>query len=129
MSMNAGYAAFRAASSRSFFGSEHRPERIDNPYSQNPAKSLWLRGWRKAESEYERGIPFRHNPFPDNEGFDAAEAKRQDKQRAKQKAIAAYRNKKAKFQKPQPKPEANRPASQANINRLNKLNKKYRTVA
>lgn len=60
---NAGYNAYHMAYSTGSFGADHKPQRMDNPYSQRPANDLWLKGWRAAQQLHESGVPFSLTPF------------------------------------------------------------------
>lgn len=115
----------------------------------NPERDYWLRGWREAEKAYERGQYLQVDPFETTYGMREAARYFDIKERAKarkfkkfEKPVSVPRtskpwNKEAveqivrkNYDKPQTKKYSPRTRQDepVNLNRLNKLNKKYRTV-
>lgn len=154
--VNAGYNAYRMAYSTGHFGADHKPQRIDNPYSKRPFRELWLRGWREAQKEFEEGgirANFRHNPFSDNRRvltfvrelekrenrkpgtgrYDSSKPKTGTAPKSKTYHPVQLQNIKRRPNTVNPALAApygkSAPASPINLKRLEKFNKKHRTVA
>lgn len=139
--LRGGYNAYYAAFSTGYFGADHRPQRTTNPHTQNPIRDLWLRGWREAEKAFSLGQYLQRDPFEAVRGMREAARYLETKARAK--------NRKHQESDKQDKRPAHQPHRQTNIvnpvfaapygkaqpvvksinlKRLNKFNKKYRTV-
>lgn len=65
--LSAGYAAFHLAY---FDVNAKRVIQPVNPYKEAPFSDLWAKGWRDAEREFKRGVPFRHVGYTDNRVYD-----------------------------------------------------------
>lgn len=59
MFLSAGYAAF--------FADIHASS---NPYREQPFRDLWAKGYRDAEREHKRKVPFRRTGYVDPRTFD-----------------------------------------------------------
>lgn len=124
--LSAGYAAFRAAA---FFPGTGKVVVIDNPYREQPFRDLWFKGWRDAEREHKRGIPFRSVGYTDDRTFDDRRQKffkpkftPKHKQTKDFKSQVGRGEAKIVFNKPVDK------EGSLNLNRLNnRINNKFRT--
>lgn len=129
--MTAGYNAYYMAYSTGFFGVEHKPQRIDVPYKQNPERDLWLKGWAKAQKNHERGQQMRYEPFK-NEVFPTDRKGKQQQRQKSQAEFKAKQKNRPQQQKRVPnrfKPAPPAPTGPVNLNRLtNRFSKKFKTA-
>lgn len=65
--LSAGYAAYYAAY---FDINSKRVVPILNPYREAPFRDLWAKGWRDAEREHKRHVPFRSVGYIDDRTYD-----------------------------------------------------------
>lgn len=65
--LSAGYAAYYAAY---FDVNSKRVVPILNPYREAPFRDLWAKGWRDAEREHKRHVPFRSVGYIDDRTYD-----------------------------------------------------------
>jgi len=143
--LKAGYDAYYGAYSTGYFGADHKPQRIDVPYTTNPQRDLWLKGWRFAQKTHERGGHFSHTPQfphyylgPDKAAIQAAKQKAQAAFKAKQKSKDGFKtypkNGPATVVRVRVQPNGTEKRTvvqrgDVNLNRLeNRFNKKNRTV-
>lgn len=137
--LRSGYNAYYAANSTGFFGADHRPQWTPNPYSTNPNKDLWLRGWREAEKafnlrgQYLQNLPFEMVPgLRDAARYHEAKARGKAQKRNTVPAVLA-----TPYGKPQvahtgrvtgTKRDKSK-NSPVNLDKLSRFVKKHRTVA
>lgn len=123
--MKAGYDAYYAAESGGYFGANFKPHSRTPPYTKNPQRSQWMKGWQIAQKNHGTGGNFSYDPFVGMDlgylGKDHV-ADRQAKQREFQRKQAEFKAKQKQKVVP-----ASRPEPAVSLRRLDKFNKKHRT--
>lgn len=150
--MKAGYDAYYAAESGGYFGANFKPHPRTPPYSKNPQRAQWMKGWQIAQKNHAMGVQFSYNPFVGVDLGYLGKTVVVDKQREFQRKQAEFRAKQkaktpttldkfgtgkqalakpwAKTIKPTntaPRTTTQEAEPSVNFKRLDKFNKKHRT--
>jgi hypothetical protein len=97
--MKAGYDAYYAAESGGYFGANFKPHPRTPPYTKNPQRAQWMKGWQIAQKNHAMGVQFSYDPFVGMDLGYLGKTVVVDKQREFQRKQAEFRAKQKQKQK------------------------------